>query len=132
MALLLPPRGRRELGDAALDLACEGERRLPHLGERPLGTDPRVHVDPLLAARLREADQAVLGEHVLRDDRDPPDVIERNLGHRVEVHPELVGMVDVVGADRPRVDLQAAERRGPRQVRHDASRACSPSVRSGT
>ena len=34
-ALLLPPRGRHELGRAPLDLAREGERAAAHVGELP-------------------------------------------------------------------------------------------------
>ena len=35
----------------------------------------------------------------------------------VEVHAQLVGVVDVVGTHRPRIDLEAAQRGGPHDVR---------------
>ena len=37
-------------------------------------------------------------------------------GHRVEVDPQLVGMVEVVGADRVRVEVDAAEVDDPGQA----------------
>ena len=117
VAFLLPPLRRRDVGDAALDLACERERPAPDLGEGPLGPDPHVHVDPLLPAGLRETGQPVLVEHVLRDEGHLTHVGERDLGTGVQVHPELVRVVHVVGAHRPRVDLETSEGRSPREVR---------------
>ena len=47
----------------------------------------------------------------------------RHAGHRVEVDPQLVGVVQVLGADRVRVEVEAAEVRDPREagrlVEHD-------------
>ena len=116
VTLFLPPLRRRDVGEAALDLASERERRLPDVGEVPLGADPHVHVDPLLAARLGEAHEAVLLEHVFRGHRHFADVLERHPRHRVEIHAELVRMVDVARSHGPGIDLEASERRRPREV----------------
>src|SRR5437764_5304757 len=44
VSLLLPPLARRELRDPSLDLAGEGERRAPDLGDSVFGLDPDVVV----------------------------------------------------------------------------------------
>ena len=60
---------------------------------------------------------------VAHGERHLADVVPRDAGDRVEVDPELVGMVEVVGADRVRVEVDAAEVDHPserrRVVDHD-------------
>src|SRR3954468_5994614 len=46
VALLLPPLAGRDGGLATLDLARNGDRRAPHLTERPPGLEARVDVEP--------------------------------------------------------------------------------------
>ena len=115
MALLLPPLARRERGGAPLDLACDRQRRAPHLGERPPAIDADVHVDAARARGLWPPDEADIGEHLAHDPRDVLQLRPCDSGHRVEVDAELVGMIEVVGAYRVRVELEAAEVRHPRE-----------------
>ena len=64
-----------------------------------------------------------VGQRVAHDQGHPPDVVPGDAGDRVEVDPQLVGMVEVVGADRVRVEVDAAEVGDPgeagRIVDHD-------------
>src|SRR4029079_19054929 len=43
------------------------------------------------------------------DEGDLPDLGPGHAGDRVEIHPELVRMVEVLGSDRGRVEIDAAE-----------------------
>ena len=56
-------------------------------------------------------------QHLLRDHRDIGDLRPLDPGHRVEVDAELVGVLEVVGADRMRVQVDAAEVDDPRELR---------------
>ena len=108
---------RREARHPTLDLAAQRERGPAHLGEVPARLDAHVHVDAPGARGLRVADELVLVEHLVDRPRatactsayDTP-------GLGVEVHPQLVGVVDVGPAHRPRVEVEAAEVRGPDDV----------------
>ena len=91
MALLLPPLARREFRCPGLDVARERQRRPADLGVGPAGLDPDVDVDPARARRLRPADEPDRLERLLADERDLADLGPLDPGHRVEVHPELVG-----------------------------------------
>ena len=66
---------------------------------------------------LREADQAVLLEHLAHAPGDGADLVEVDLGHRVEVDPQLVGMVEVAAPNRPGVPVDHAEVDSPSEVR---------------
>ena len=83
------------------------------VGERPARLDPDVDVDPAAAGGLREADVAELAEQHARLGGDAHGVGEVRARLRVEVEAQLVGMVDVVAADRPRVERDRAHLRGP-------------------
>ena len=115
-ALLLPPRGRHELG-AALDLAGERERAAAHDREVPLRLDPARDVDAAVAGRLRPARPPHLRERLAHDRRDALAVLERRPGLRVDVDPELVRLVDVRATRRPRVEVDDGEVRRPGDLR---------------
>ena len=57
------------------------------------------------------------------DERDPAHVVPRHSRNRIEIDAQLVGMVEVLGAHRMRMQLEAGEIRHPRQrrrvARHD-------------
>jgi hypothetical protein len=77
-------------GPAPLDLAGDGDRRVPHLREGVLGGDAQVDVDALAAAGLRVGRVPELVEQRPHlggrlEDLGPPDA-----GHRVEVDAQLV------------------------------------------
>jgi hypothetical protein len=83
------------------------------VGERPARLDPDVDVDPSPAGGLGEADVAQVAEQHARLGGDAQRVGEVRAGLRVEVEAQLVRMVDVVAADRPRVEGDRAHVRGP-------------------
>src|SRR5690606_15261468 len=113
-ALLLPPPGGDLGGGAALHLAPEREGGAADLRERPARLDADVDVHAGLAGRLDVAGAAHLLQHLAGGaERDADGVAETGAGLRVEVDAKLVGMVDVVPADGPRVERERAEVRGP-------------------
>jgi hypothetical protein len=112
-ALLLPPFGGHLAGEAALQRAAEGDRRVAHLGEGPAWFDPHVDVDAAAARGLREAGVAEVIEEPAGLGRDPHRVGEVGPLLRVEVDPQLVRVVDVGIADRPGVEGDRPHLRGP-------------------
>ena len=112
-ALLLPPFRRHLAGQAPLELAAEGDGGVAHVGERPARLDPDVDVDPAAAGGLGKPDVAQVAEQHARLGGDALGVGEVRAGLRVEVEAQLVGMVDVIAADRPRVEGDRAHLRGP-------------------
>src|SRR6187200_3436151 len=49
----------------------------------------------------------MLRERFPDDERDTPDLVPRHARDGVEVHPQLVGMVEVLGTHRVRVEVDA-------------------------
>ena len=66
-------------------------------------------MDPTRAGRLGPADQADGIERFAADHRDLADLRPGDTRNRVEVHAELVGMVQVLGTDGVRIEVDAAE-----------------------
>ena len=116
MALLLPPFRGGEVGRATLHVPGQRERRAAHLRERPARLDPDVDVDPARARCLRPADQPDRLERLARDQRHLADLRPLHARDRVQVDAQLVGMVEVLGADRVRVEVDAAEVVDPGQA----------------
>jgi len=121
--LLLPPLARRQRRRAALDLARDRERGAPHAIEGPRALDADVDVHAAGAGRLRPADQAEILERRLDHVRDLADLGPGDAGHRIEVDAQLVGMIEVVRADRVRMQLEAGQVCHPHErggvARHD-------------
>src|SRR5262249_12202932 len=116
-ALLLPPRGRDELRCATLDLASERQRAPAHDRKLPVRLDAAVDVHAAVAARLRPADVADLRQNLAHDRRDLLPVREPRAGLRVDVDAQLVRLLGIAAARRPRAELERREVRGPRDVR---------------
>src|SRR5581483_3565145 len=116
-ALLLPPRGRDEIGRAPLDLARERERAAAHDAELPVGLDAAVDVDAAVAARLRPAGVADLVEDLAHDHSRPLRLREPSAGLRVDVDAQLVRTLRVAPPRRPRAELERREVRCPGDVR---------------
>ncbi len=116
VALLLPPPTGGEVRGAPFDLSRERERRPSDLGERPTAFEPRVDVDPPRARGLGPPDEAEGLEHLLRHHGDVADLRPLDPRHRVEVHPQLVGMIEIVRAHRVRVQVDAPEVHDPREL----------------
>ena len=116
LSLLLPPCARREARRAALDVAGQRQRRTPDLVEGPATRDPHEDVDAARARRLRPAGQAEIRERLADDGGDLPDLRPLDARNRIEVDAQLVGMVEVLCADRMRMQLEAREVRHPREL----------------
>ena len=115
-AFLLPPAAGGQLGRASLHLARDGLRGQPHLAKRPVRSDARVDVEAARPGRLRPRGQPVVLEHLAGHQRDVDDLPPGHPGHRVEVDAQFVGMVEVVGEHRMRVEVDAAQVDRPGQA----------------
>ncbi len=109
VALLFPPFGGGEVGDAFFDGSGEGERGLADLGEGPSGMDADVDVDAAGAGGFGPSLEADLGEEGLDLEGDAADVVPADAWAGVEIDAEFVGVVEVGGADGVGVELDAAE-----------------------
>ncbi len=79
--------------------------------------DPHVDVHPASAAGLGEADHAQLVERGPQDVQgDGPGLVEPGAGLRVQVDPQLVGVVGVGAAGVPRVQRDGSHLCGPDDV----------------
>ena len=117
MALLLPPPGGRQVRRAPLDFPGQRHGCAADLGERPAWLDPAVDVDAAGAGRLRPSGQAEIREHVPGHQGDCDDLWPTDAGNRIQIHPQLIGMIKVVGADRVRIEVDAAQVRHPDELR---------------
>src|SRR3990172_7164215 len=113
VALLLPPFRGRLFRGGGFDVAGEGESGSTHFRVGPTTLDPDVHVDPAAARCLGPADETDGVERLARDESDGADLRPGDARHGVEVDPQLVGVIEVVGADRVRVEIDTAEVRHP-------------------
>ena len=116
VAVLAPPGRRDVVGDAALHLPRERQRRPAHVAEPVVGADPHVDVQPVAPTRLRPPHGAQLVEHLVGDVRGPPHAGEGGVRHRVEVDAPLVGLLGVGPAAVPRVELDGAHLHRPGDV----------------
>ena len=64
----------------------------------------------------KRQDQAVLLEHLADAQRHRANLVKRNVRHRVEIHAQLVGAVEVAAAHRPRVPVDHPQVHAPRQM----------------
>ncbi len=81
-----------------------------------LRRDAGVDVEAARPRRLGPGGQPVVLEHLASHQRDVDDLRPVHAGHRVEVDPQFVGVVEVVGAHRVRVEVDAAEVDRPHQA----------------
>ena len=123
MALLLPPLGGRCIRGPALHVASQGKGRAAHLRVRPVARDPDVDVDAARPGRLGPTHEADRLERLAADHRHVADLRPTHTRHRVQVHPQLVWVVQVVGADGVWIEVDAAQVHDPgessRVVHHD-------------
>ena len=104
-AVLAPPRRRHVVGQAPLDLTCEGQRAAPDVLETPARLDADVDVQAGPSGGLGPADRPELVEHLVRHLGGATDPVERALRHGVEVDAPLVGALGVGPAAVPGVEL---------------------------
>ena len=112
---LFPPLRGGQVRCPALDLAGQGHGGLPDLGELPAPLDPGVDVEAARAGRLGPAGQPEVGQYFPGDQRDLEDLGPFHPRHRVQIDAELVRVLEVVGPDRVRVEVDAAQVDGPDQ-----------------
>jgi hypothetical protein len=67
--------------------------------------------------RLGPAGEPEVGERRAHDGGHLAHLVPGHTGHRIEIDPQLVGMVEVLGAHRVRVQLEAGEVGHPGQRR---------------
>ena len=82
-------------------------------GNSQLRLDAAEDVDAAVPRGLRPADVADLVEHLAHERRDALPVLERRARLRVDVDPQLVRMLRVLPARRPRVEVDDREVRRP-------------------
>ena len=130
LAFFLPPLARRAPGHAPLDFARQRQRGATHLVERPAPLDAHVDVHAARARGLRPAHQAEVLERRPDHAGDLANLRPLHAGHRIEIDAQLVGMVEVVGANRVRVQFEAGEVGHPHERRRLAAarslRPCGP------
>ena len=117
MALFLPPLRGGDRGRSPLDVASQGEGRPADLRIRPARLDPDVDVDPARARGLWPPDQPDRLQRFACHHRHVADLRPGNAWDRIEVDSELIGTVEVLGSDRMRVEIDAAEIDDPGQAR---------------
>ena len=101
---LLPPGGGDLVRHPPLQFAGGGDHGMPHVEELAGGFDRREHMQPPVAGGLDEGLQPGLGQHGPQFLRGRNRVLESGAGLRVQVDPELVGVVRVAGPRRPGVE----------------------------
>jgi hypothetical protein len=107
--LFLPPLARRDRRRPSLDLAGQRQRGAAHLIEAPASLDPHIEMHAARARRLRPAHQAEVSQRGIGDVGHLAHLRPGHSRHRIEVHSQLVGMIQVVGPDRMGMELQAGE-----------------------
>src|SRR5690606_3655500 len=114
---------------ALLDVAREGERGTADVVECPATLDPHVDMEAALARRLRPADEPERVERFPDDAADLTHLGPLDARHGIEIDPQLVRMLEILGANRMRMQLEACEIREPdergRITRHDLLRRAS-------
>ena len=93
------------------------ERRAAHFGERPARLDAHVHVHAARAAGLGPAAKPHLFEQRFHLERDAAHIVPADAGTRIEIDAQLVGMIEIAGAHRMRMQLDAAEVDDPGEPR---------------
>jgi hypothetical protein len=109
MALLLPPLAAGDVRCPPLDLARERDRGAPHFGELPPALDAAVDVQASRTGSLGPTDESEILQGLFRDQRHVPHLWPRHTSHRIEINAQLVGMLEVVGSYRVRVEVDTSE-----------------------
>ena len=123
MPLFFPPLAGGEIWRAPLDFARERKRRASHVVEPPLSLEADVDMHPSRARCLWPTDQVEVLQRSAEHLRDLPQLIPLHARHRIEIDPQLVGMVEIVRTHGMGMQLEAREIRHPEErgriARHD-------------
>src|SRR5271168_2812184 len=117
MALFFPPLRCGQCGRAPFDRPRQSERRATHLAEGPSWVYPHVDVHSARPAGFGPAAKAHLVQQGLHLERDRAHVRPTDAGTWIEVNPQLIGMIEICGAHRMRMQLDATKIYDPRKPR---------------
>ena len=109
VALFLPPLAGGEIRHALLDFAREREGCTTHFVEDPAAFESHADVHAARAGRLRPAGQIEVLQDGTGHRGDFLYLLPFDSGHRVEIDAQFVGMLEVFGAHRMRVQLEASK-----------------------
>lgn len=116
--LLLPPGSRHLLRHPALEFAGGRDDSMAHIQELVCRFDRCEHVQPAVSRGLDECGEACFCEHLPQLECGGNCVVEIDAGLRVEVDAQLIGVVGVLGARRPRVEYHGVHLNGPHGGSH--------------
>ncbi len=116
--LLLPPRRRDQVGAAAFELPGHRHRCGADLVGRPLRNEADVHMYAPIAGGLRQTHHAELVEQAVDLVGRFPHHREGDAGRRIEVDPQLVGVIKIGRLVGPDMESQTAQVDGPDHVGH--------------
>ena len=123
VALFLPPLAGGELRGAPLDLARQRQRRPAHFAETPAPLDAHQHVQTAAPRGLGPPGEPEVPQRGADDLRHLAHLHPLDAGNGIEVDSQLVGMVQIFGANGMRVQLEAGEIGEPGErggvTRHD-------------
>jgi hypothetical protein len=122
VTLLLPPLAGDELGSTTLGVSGERQGGAPYVVEAPPRFDPQVDVDAPGAGGLRPSSEAQIGEHFAHEVRRLANTVKAHPGSGIQIHAQFVRVIQIVGPDRVRVEIDAAQIHEPgklRQIGHD-------------
>ena len=134
-AFFLPPGGGDLLRHAALQLASGSDHRVPDVKELVLGVDRRVHMESAVAGGFDERGEAGFCQHGTEFLCRRDGVVEVRTRLRIQVDPELVRIIGIVGPRRPGVEHHRIHLCGPycgrRLVDHQLGMRPRAGVRHG-
>lgn len=116
--LLLPPVCRDEIRSLAFELAGQCDSGRTDLDRVPKRLEANIDVQPTVAARLWESDNAKLAEELFHAARRLAHLLEADACLRIQVDTQLVGMQRVIDPKRPDMEPEATEVDCPDHMSH--------------
>ncbi len=129
VAFLFPPFRTGQCGHTPLHRPRQRQRCAAHFAKSPARFDAHIHMHAARAAGLGPTAKPELFEERLHFKRDSAHIFPVNAGARIEIHAQLVGVIKIGGANRMRMQLDAAQVHDPGQpsriVDHDFFRGAA-------
>ncbi|MFZ0296739.1 MAG: hypothetical protein WAM13_00170 [Candidatus Sulfotelmatobacter sp.] len=76
-------------------------------------SSPYIHVHAARAAGFRPTTKANLIEKTLHFKRDAANIVPTDAGNRIQIDAQFIGMIEIAGAHRMRVQFDAAKVHNP-------------------
>jgi hypothetical protein len=108
------------LRSAPFHFAREGERRPPDLVEAEARLYAHVDVHAARSRRLGPPDEPELVKDVAHKQSHAPHLVPGHARAGIEIDAQLVGMLEVVGAHRVRIEINASQVHDPQKLRRIA------------